>query len=292
MRQQYDTYPLQKKSRAFIAILDAVVEEYKAAGYILTARQLYYQLVSRDILPNTEKSYKYACRMINIGKMCGIIDWDALEDRTRSFERRSHWRTPGEILDSSAESFHMDLWETQDCRVVILIEKEALYGVFSPVCHEYDVPMLCARGYPSGSVLREFAVYTMIPNRDQRYIFLHFGDHDPSGIDMSRDLHERLSLFSERKVAVEFHRIALNMDQIEEWGPPPNPAKVTDSRFKAYADQFGDSSWELDALDPRTLHELAEEHVKQFIDFDRWNETHAEIKKGREQLAFAHKLLF
>lgn len=53
--------------------------------------------------------------------------------------------------------------------------------------------------------------------------------------------------------SVEVRRLALNMEQVRKYDPPPNPAKVTDSRFAAYCDQFGDESWELDALSPKVV---------------------------------------
>lgn len=81
----------------------------------------------------------------------------------------------------------------------------------------------------------------------ERRVILHLGDHDPSGIDMTRDISDRLELFG---ADVEVKRIALNWDQIDEFTPPPNPAKLSDSRAGAYIAEYGDESWELDALEP------------------------------------------
>lgn len=81
----------------------------------------------------------------------------------------------------------------------------------------------------------------------------YLGDHDPSGIDMTRDIRERLIQFSGIQEKIEdmgyviedfirIHRLALNYDQVEQWQPPENPAKQTDSRFEAYEAEFGTSS--------------------------------------------------
>lgn len=98
----------------------------------------------------------------------------------------------------------------------------------------------------------------------QNVVLLHLGDHDPSGKDMSRDIVERLELFGVEDVI--FRRLALNMDQIEEYGPPPNPAKLTDSRATGYIREFGRESWELDALEPQVISDLIQEHVESFRD--------------------------
>jgi hypothetical protein len=183
-----------------------------------------------------------------------------------------------------SDSFHMDMWELQAERVFVIIEKEALVGVLQDVCRKWDVPILAARGYPSGTVLREFAVSDMIPalRGSQRSIIVHLGDHDPSGLDMSRDLQERLSMFSGS--VVELKRIALNMDQIEERKPPPNPAKVTDSRFESYAAQFGDESWELDALPPQYLVDLVEAEIQTHVQPAEWHEREDEVDQIKQRI--------
>ncbi len=108
---------------------------------------------------------------------------------------------------------------------------------------------------------------------------LHLGDHDPSGMDMTRDNRDRLDIL---KAVVEVKRLALNMDQVEEYGPPPNPAKVTDSRFAAYVTEYGDESWELDALEPRVISELIEEHVKMYRDDYKYQARLEEQEATRE----------
>jgi hypothetical protein len=285
MKRAYIQKKLSKSTLQLIDVVNGIVNEYAAQGYRMTVRQLYYQLVSRDIVPNTSQSYDRIAAIINDGKMVGLIDWDAIEDRTREFVTRSRWNSGGEILHAISRQYHQDMWANQDNRVFVIIEKEALAGVFADVCNEYDIPLLAARGYPSGTVLHEFAMGPLLASRRerQRCVILHFGDHDPSGIDMTRDLQERLELFTGRNI--DLQRIALNMDQIEEKNPPENPAKVTDSRFDQYQQRFGDSSWELDALEPVYLNELVETHAKMYIDPDKWTETLEEIGRVRHRLA-------
>lgn len=285
MKQCYLPKTFSSKTLALIDIVNSIVREYQAQGFILTVRQLYYQLVARDIIPNTLQEYKRAASIINDGKLAGLIDWDAIEDRTRAFVRRAKWSSGASILRSCVNSFYMDMWANQNCRVFVIVEKEALVGVLERICSEFDIPLLAARGYPSGTVLREFALSDLIEAgyHGQRAIVLHLGDHDPSGMDMTRDMQERLSLFS--KTDVELHRIALNMDQIEEQRPPENPAKTTDSRFDGYRRIYGESSWELDALSPTYLADLVRSHVEPNIDYSAWTATQDRIDNTRNKIA-------
>lgn len=278
MLQAYRDIKFKAPSLAMITAVNMIIDEYSEAGYTLTVRQLYYQLVARGIVENTLRSYKNVASLINDARIAGMIDWDMIEDRTRDFITRSRWRGGREILDAVAQQFHMDMWEGQPRRVFAIVEKEALVGVLQKVCHQYDVPLLAARGYPSASVVREFADTVVEPtiNNGQGVLILHLGDHDPSGIDMTRDLDDRLRLFSFSS-AFEMKRIALTMDQVDEEQPPPNPAKTTDSRFADYRRNYGDESWELDALNPAYLTELVASHVRDEIDARKWRAREEEI---------------
>ena len=100
------------------------------------------------------------------------------------------------------------------------------YRVEKPVAERLRVPYFACRGYVSQS--ESFAAGVRFADhfrRRQTPIVFHLGDHDPSGIDMTRDNADRLHLFAGQRV--EVRRLALNMEQIEEFNPPPNPAKET-----------------------------------------------------------------
>ena len=285
MKEAYIDAPrFHKASLNLIAICDSIVTDYSQQGYSLTIRQLYYQLVARGHIENTVRSYDNIVALMTNARLAGLIDWDAIEDRTRGILERPHWTSGSDILQACAQSYHEDLWSDQPNRVIVIVEKEALAGVLERTCKEWDVPLLPARGYPSATTLRELAK-TRIMRASQEIVVLHLGDHDPSGIDMSRDLEERLSLFSRHRVTIDFRRLALNMDQVEEQNPPPNPAKVTDSRYESYRVQYGEESWELDALSPKYLHNLVSREVESLVEFSLWNERckHVEQVRGRLQ---------
>lgn len=284
-KEQYLNIRFNSGTLVLIDTMNGVIDEYIEQGFKLTVRQLYYQLVARGIIENTEKSYKRTTNIANDARMAGLMDWDAIEDRTREFLRKQRWDSPREILGAAANSYHIDMWHDQPRRVFCIIEKEALVGVLERTCRNFDVPILAARGYPSGTVLRDFALSDIVPALDdgQGVTILHLGDHDPSGIDMSRDLCERLQLFSYTN-DVSLERIALNMEQIEERKPPPNPAKTTDSRFESYVREYGHESWELDALPPQYLADLVQEHIWRYVDDDKWTATAAALEAIRKKM--------
>lgn len=269
-RIQYVEKRFTDPSKVLLGLAIQIIEEYAEDGYTLTLRQLYYQFVARDYLPNSQRAYKRLGDVISNGRLAGVIDWDAIEDRTRWLRKPSSWDSPEEIVEICADTFNLDMWMNQKVRPEVWIEKDALIGAIERVCNGLDVPHFSCRGYSSQSELwRAGRRMRKWRKAGQQPLVLHLGDHDPSGIDMTRDTLERLELFSEGRVHVV--RLALNMDQVEEHEPPPNPAKLTDSRAKGYIAEHGSSSWELDALDPKTLSGLIEDAVLKVRDETKWD---------------------
>lgn len=247
--------------------VNGVVAEYQEQGYSLTLRQVYYQMVARDIIPNNMRSYKNLGNLINDARLAGLIDWLAIEDRTRNLRGNSHWSSPGSVVRSAAYSYRRDHWEGQENYVEVWVEKDALVGIVGQICEKLDVNYFSCRGYVSQSEM--WAAAERLRRRQQNgqhIVLLHLGDHDPSGKDMSRDIQERLAMFE--AFGVEFHRLALNMDQVELYSPPPNPAKITDSRCCAYIEEYGEECWELDALEPSVISSVIQDNVVKYRDED------------------------
>lgn len=267
-----------------IAQANSIIEEYQLQGYVLTLRQLYYQFVARDLIPNRVNEYKKLGAVVDNGRKAGLIDWSAIQDRTRNLAVVSTWRDPQDILFSAVRSYKENWWKDQPYYLEVWIEKDALVGVIENVCNEFRVPYFACRGYVSQSEMYDAGKrFARKINQQQDVVILHLGDHDPSGIDMTRDLQERLRLFS-RSWDVNVERIALNMEQVLEYDPPPNPAKDTDSRFLDYQMLHGDSSWELDALEPQVISDLVRSEVERRLDRDAWEISQSWEDENRESL--------
>lgn len=250
---------------------NSVCATYRSQGYDLTLRQLYYQFVSRGWIANKDTEYKRLGSIINDARLAGELDWDYIVDRTRNLRDLAHWSSPQSIMEAVASQYREDKWAEQPHRVEVWVEKDALVGVLERVCNELDVPYFSCRGYTSQSEVWGAAQRLLKYRRaGQEPIILHLGDHDPSGIDMTRDVTDRLALFG---ADVEVRRLALNMDQVEQYNPPPNPAKLTDSRGTGYVEEYGDSSWELDALPPDVISALITEAVAEVLDDDEWHDS-------------------
>jgi len=284
-----------------------ILEEYQEMDLDVTLRQLYYVFIAKDLFPedrrwrwtgskwvrdpngtkNALPNYKWMGKIITDGRRAGQIDWDMIKDRTREVQKNAHWGSPREVLSAVANQFRVDMWSPQPYSVRAWVEKDAMLGIMEKACKGLDVPYLSCRGYVSDSAIWEAAQAMVEEVKVHRTpVVIHLGDHDPSGVDMTNDIINRLKLFGGEDLAdtLIVNRIALTMDQIEEYGSPPSPAKITDSRAKAYIEEYGDESWELDALEPPVLIDLIKGTIGQYIDTDRWSAAETIQNEGRKAL--------
>lgn len=295
----YESRPMNSLRMSIVHAADAILREYAEAGFDLTLRQLYYQFIARDLFPekyvdpatgskNNEKSYNKLGEIINDARMSGLIDWTFITDRTRNVRQNSHWHGAEGILDTCAQQFRLNKWSTQEFYCEVWIEKDALVGVLDQVCPPIDVPYFSCRGYTSQSEMWAAAARLIGKAKEGKTIqIFHLGDHDPSGIDMTRDISDRLSLFVHYHVPaahLTVERIALNMDQIRVLNPPPSPAKITDSRAARYIDEYGEDSWELDAIDPVALSDLIGKSVFSLLDMEEWYAAEKEENRIKDTL--------
>ena len=268
---------------AIVTQANAIIAEYEAQDLRMTLRQLYYQFVSRDVIPNTEKSYKRLGSIISDGRLAGQIDWDAIEDRARQPQTPAHWSNVRDALESRLRAFRLNRWADQAKRVELWVEKDALAGVLWPIASRWHITLMVNRGYSSSSAMYESAVRLQNGARPmQPKIVLYLGDHDPSGEDMVRDVRDRLVMFGVR--GLEVSKVALTMAQVRQYDPPPNPAKLTDSRAAAYVEEHGDESWEVDALPPDVLTRLVETAIQEHVDVRRMRAIQREEDAQRERV--------
>ena len=284
-------------AQKMIAVVNDVLLSYSAQGYDLSLRQLYYQLVSRNVVPNTEKSYKNVGSLVSDARLAGMLDWDMIKDRGREVVSNPHWRDTVDFIESVAPQYRFDLWKDQPCYVEVMVEKQALEGVLIPVCREFDVPFIANKGYSSSSALYE-ASKRFLERAEQNKVLhiIYLGDHDPSGMDMSRDVLERMDLFLKVSLdrcdeigpnelaIIKVDRVALNMNQIKVLKPPENPAKITDTRAAGYISRFGTASWELDAIEPKQLAALVREALLRLMNGLLFHKNAMKQQEGRNKL--------
>jgi len=261
-------------------------------------------------------------------------------------------------LDDTAESYKLDRMRGQDSVIEVWTEKDALSGIFKRSTQKYHVRLCVNKGYTSSSAI--YKSYQRVKNiiiSGKAFVILYFGDHDPSGLDMIRDIRDRIEYFlsngslqdneyfydkvqnwwdeneydiynlvgsgfltekqcdeimkSEGDIKDELMKawesarirlyinqnnlfavnpIGLTIEQIKQYDLPPNPTKLTDSRAKGYIAKFGQTCWEVDALEPQVLTDIVESNIESLINVDLYesvlqeeSEERTEVEKIAEQ---------
>jgi hypothetical protein len=268
-----------------LADIKAVIDQYP--NIKMTVRQVYYRLVAQQKLPNSTSSYNRVKRVLTEARLEGTVSFDSIEDRTRSIispdgeqeesvgRYTRSWEAHIRNLD---EHYDLPRWWGQPSKVVVLVEKQALQGLFMDVCEERAVDLLVCRGYPSLTVLYKLAKSLRRCEEDVQ--LLYFGDYDPSGLDIDRNVEERLS--EDFGATFTFERIAISLDQIEEYDIPPAPAKLTDSRTRGMEEKYGEAMQvELDAIDPPDLQTIIGDAIDAHFDEDIYDNDRADELENR-----------
>lgn len=294
---QFRRTDFKPEKLARIEQMIAIVDEYQKQGLKLTARQLYYQFVSRDLIPNTVQSYKNLTVTLADARYAGLVDWDAIEDRGREPTIWSEYASISECVERAVRTFRLPRWEGQPKYVELWVEKQALAGVLEPLAADYHATLLVNKGYSSASAMYEAAQrfmrrcnqaesdYFDEDKPEAEPVLFYLGDLDPSGEDMVRDIKDRLTEFGVERL--EVRKLALNMDQVKRYRPPPNPAKKTDSRYEAFAQKHGTQSWEVDALPPQVLQQIIRDAFDETIDRKTVDAVKKRERESREKLTLA-----
>lgn len=275
---------LQGTSLQTLNQANAIIADYQSQGYVLSLRQLYYRMVVKNIVVNTANSYKRLGEILSRGRTMGLVDWDALEDRVRSVRGFGSEVEPESYMDDINDAYREWIWRDQDAYSLVIYEKDALSGVLERVCGKWRVPILACRGYNSTTECFNLGKrLSYFRDMGKEIHVFHVGDHDPSGQDMTRDNEYRIGVYM-RDPDFRLTRIALNMDQIRKFNPPPQPNKKTDSREPGYRLTHGTQSWEVDALEPTQLSEVIDAAIEPICDKEKFDAAIAHEDNNRRRI--------
>lgn len=290
MKQKFRNTKLNAKSLEHLDKVNNIIEDYQAQGYKLTLRQLYYQLVSKNVIANKNSEYKKLSRVLTEGRMAGLVDWDAIEDRLRKPQNVYTVENIPDALNDTYNQYRLDRRKGQRTLVEVWVEKDAISNVLKRVTQKYGVAILVNRGYGSVTAIKDaYDRYSWRLEGDHvdNVVILYLGDHDPSGLDMIRDINTRVGqMLAQDGIddLFEIKPIALTKQQIRKYNPPPNPAKLTDTRSPNYIAEHGKVSWEVDALPPEVLHKVLEEAVKKEFDLAQYSKILSRESKQKKEI--------
>lgn len=286
MKEKFIDWNPSSKTLVLLNDIAEVLKEYADMNIRLTLRQLYYQLVTKNIIANRKEEYSKLSSTLTNARLSGLVDWNAIEDRVRHPERHAQWDSIQDLVDSAVWSYRSPRWDRQENYVELWCEKDALHSIIQPITDDLHVTLMVNRGYSSSSAMYDSAKRFLAQQRKAQREILYLGDFDPSGEDMVRDIDERMRMFG---VHVKVHKIALTIEQVRKYNLPPNPAKITDPRAGDFISRYGDKSFEVDALPPQVLMEVVREAIEDLMDFTEYDRCKITEDKEKKKLIRAAK---
>jgi hypothetical protein len=268
----------RRRTRAGIDTIRRAIHDTLANDHPMTVRQLFYQLVNGGVIEKTEREYKSTIvRLTAEMRLDREIPFGWIADNTRWMRKPRTYSGLRDLLEETQRTYRRSIWDQQDAYVEIWLEKDALAGVLFLITSYFDVPLMVTRGFPSLTFLYEAA--DVIREKGKPAFLYYFGDYDPSGVDIPRTVEQRIREFAP-EMEIHFQRVAVNPDQIEEWGLPTRPTKRTDSRSR----NFDGDSVEVDAIDPTRLRRLVRDCIVQHIDKEAYFRLRAAEDAERQTL--------
>jgi hypothetical protein len=263
---------IRRRSRAEIRRIRQAIYDTLEERNPQTVRQLFYQLVSKGVVPKTEAAYqRTVCRLCGDMREQGDLPWGWLTDSTRWMRKPDSYSSLNDAVALTARTYRRALWDDQNAYVEIWCEKEALAGVLYEVTSEYDVPLMVVKGFPSKDFVHGAAA-TIAARGVPAYLY-YCGDWDPSGLKIWDGIQASISRY-EPDADVTFERIAVTRQQIQEFDLPTRPTK---REGNTHAKDFDGESVEVDALPVDVLQQLVRDAIEQHI-----NQRQLEITKIAE----------
>jgi hypothetical protein len=248
----------------------------------VTLRQLFYRLVSAQLIPNDQNAYKGLSRHTAIARRAGTFP--DLIDRGRRVERYPTWDSPDAAIKYMASIYRRDRTEGQDYSIYLAVEKAGIVQQLLAWFGNLGIPILPLGGYSSQTFVDQ--VVKHVDEQGRPAILIYAGDFDPSGEDIDRDFTERTDCWD------EIDRIALLPGQIALYNLPPLPGKRTDSRAAGFIARHGAlMQVELDALPPDILRDLYQQAIDGFWDPDAYDEIMDEEGEDDKVLAEALRMI-
>lgn len=259
---------MRGESRASVRLIDAAASILEQE-HPMTIRQLFYRLVGTGQIDNTKQEYQRVSRLMTIARRDGRCEYGWIVDRSRPEYTPNVWENAAAYAEAIKRSYRRDCWQDQPCHIEVWTEKDAITSSIEPVTRELGVTVRVFRGFSSTTLANEIAETFSEIDKDIHVFYL--GDHDPSGIDIERDILDRVGDFSGGLALFDIKRLAIHAADIQRFNLPTQKVKTKDRRHGGFLQHHGDKCVELDALPPNELRRRVREAIEVLIDREPWD---------------------
>lgn len=248
-----------RRSNKQLEIINEAIITAVSADAPVTLRGVYYRVVSAGAIDKTEQAYQLIGRQLLKLRRANRIKYSDITDGTRWILAPTTYDSLADAIDETARTYRRSLWTTSPWRIQIFSEKDAISGVVQPISERWDVPLGVLRGYVSETFAWNVGQSL---DKDHNHVLVQLGDHDPSGVDAWDDFCHKVDGFAHWNTQIEFVRLAVTPEQIDELKLPTRPTKLADTRAKGWEG----GSVEVDAIPASVLRKMLDEFIAAYVD--------------------------
>ena len=277
----------QPKTEALLKYVEQILVEYED-HVPLPVRQIFYRLIGAYGFAKTENAYSNLWQMMQLARRARRIAFSAIRDDGVVTYAREWYANKDAFhvkVQGMANHYQRDKLARQPRHVELWCEAAGMMPQLTRVADTYSVPVYSSCGFDSATSKWDLA--QRICGIDKPAIILHLGDYDPSGVTMFRAVEVDVRAFvladrSWRGVDVEFVRVGLTRDQVEDYHLATAPPKrEKNSHALRWTDE---ATCQLEALAPDDLALIVELAIQDALDTDLLAEDERIEQQERREL--------
>ena len=255
------SYPLEGGGK--ISEVEFVQSILSRCDTKITLRRLYYILASAELIPKTQKAYRALSDRLGRARLQGQMSKTAFVDLTaREYGVWDGWDSPMDMVMDM--EYRSNWWAGAEAVPELWCEGAGTVAVLEPVAARWQVRIVPCGGKPSITMRGEAA--ERAARAAHRTEIGYLGDFDPSGMQIAKVLADTLADWSQDKIAVT--RLGLNPDQTGSLTASGRPPKPSDPTTPSFISEYGNNTWELEAVPVPAMRRWAERFIAQFAPFD------------------------
>lgn len=257
------TLKRDRRTKGRVAQLDAQIIAVLQEDHPQSVRHVFYRMTDPRLDEPVEKSdrgYRHVQARCVALRRTGLIPYDWIADMSRRGYFVNTYDGADDFLRRMGHLYRADLWRDSDYRCEVWAESRSIASVILNDCQELAVDLFPCGGFSSLSFVHEAAQQHNLSNDDRPLIVLYVGDYDPAGVLIDQSLERELREHLRPSIDMDFRRIAINEEQVEDYDLPTKPRKDGDKRSQHLA-----YTVEAEAMPARDLRALLRMHVETLL---------------------------
>lgn len=222
-----------RRTAAQVGQLDSQIFEVLRQDHPQSVRHVFYRMTDPRLPEPVEKSdrgYRHVQERCVALRRSGAIPYTWIADMSRQGYFVSTFSGAGDFVERMAGLYRSDLWADADYRCEVWAESRSIASVLLKDCRELAVSLFPCGGFSSLSFVHEAAeLHNNLDDWRPLQIF-YIGDYDPAGVLIDRSLEQEMRRHLSDDIELNFERIGINLEQIEEFNLPTKPRKESDAR--------------------------------------------------------------